>query len=306
MDKNLLKSLLLAPKTSTTTSSSGSSKPIPLLASKEEALRFTPITHRPPNPPRSPSPITRTQGFKQLSLPADELYVSGSVASTGDRLTALPVAKVPHLGMVKACLWFSFWTRTVYCCGCRVYRVPSQRESSEADSSTIRKHGIHTRVLMHKALIKDFVEEIQDIALSCSHLLQLFSHNLSLTRVVFNQDTQQWIFSDILKVTEHPSCFRRVKWAGNDSLLFGVSTDSTLYFGRVGDLDGLADKDDLDLGDLAAVTVVSVDGISDFAFSPDESVVAVGTVEGTVFFYSTVDASLLHTFEYADLSGLML
>jgi hypothetical protein len=52
------------------------------------------------------------------------------------------------------------------------------------------------------------------------------------------------VFSDVLKVTEHPLCFQRVKWAPN-SLLFGISTDSTLYFGRVEDLEGLADKDDL-------------------------------------------------------------
>jgi hypothetical protein len=88
---------------------------------------------------------------------------------------------------------------------------------------------------------------------------------------------------DVFKVTEHPLCFQRVKWERN-SLLFGISTDSTLYFGRVEDLEGLADKDDLDLGDLAAVTVVRVDGICDFAFSPDERVVAVGTLEGTVYF----------------------
>jgi hypothetical protein len=75
-------------------------------------------------------------------------------------------------------------------------------------------------------------------------LLQLYSHNLSITKVDFDQDSQQWVFSDVLKVTEHPLCFQRVKWARN-SLLFGISTDSTLYFGRVEDLEGLADKDDL-------------------------------------------------------------
>jgi WD40 repeat protein len=153
------------------------------------------------------------------------------------------------------------------------------------------------KLLNCEALIKDFVEEIQDIALSCSHLLQLFSHNLSLTKVDFNQDSQQWTFTDLLKVTDHPLCFQRAKWARN-SLLFGISTNSTLYFGRVGDLEGLSDKTDLDLDDLAAVNVVRVAGISDFAFSPDESVVAVGTKDGTVYFYSTADASLLHKFEF--------
>ncbi|KAL3896725.1 MAG: hypothetical protein SGCHY_003890, partial [Lobulomycetales sp.] len=305
MDKFDLKNLLLKPKTSS--GSDGSAKKDELLKNillgnkaaenvgrpaespvTSASLGFAPAAPRPPAPPRSPSPNT-SRRFLRLPLPAAKLVLPQKLPDC-DVLPALPVAKVPHL-----------------------VSGPGSFIAVDANYISYQVRGNKVRLINqmtgNMALIKDFVEEIQDIALApasivdkpSSYLLQLHANNFSLTLVSFHTDSQQWTFDDVLKISDHPFDFCRAKWASKNDM-FAVSTDRTLFLSTVAMLQGLSGLSGLDITDLTNFFQInlpdeSAASITDFSFSPDASVVAVCTDECEVYFYKTNDGTLLRSFE---------
>lgn len=219
MDKDLLKSLLLAPK------------PLQTPPAKHNNTLFSPAPHA---PPRSPSPQSKPQ-----PLPPNSLTLSSSTPTA--TLAALPIAQVPHIVSSKG-RYIAVDASFI----CYAVRGSKTRIICQNTGLSTLKEG-------NMSLLKNKSESV-DMALCEGNLIQATSSGFVITQIGFDGTLQQWNFTTLLEISTH-AAFSAVGWSGS---VFGACCADGLYIGSVDMLHGLSGKQDLELDGLAEIGKIAL------------------------------------------------